>query len=111
MDIKAPLERYAEVAGVEVKKEDILQSVDIVRNSGLEHIFRCTVVPGLVGSEDVERICHVLKGSEIFQLQQFVPLNPLDRDYLEKTPYSREEILGFAKIAEPYFSEVRVEGV
>ena len=111
MDVKAPLERYAEVTGVEVKKEDILLSIDIVRNSGLEHIFRCTVVPGLVGTEDVEKICHLIKGAEVFQLQQFVPLNPLDRDYLKKTPYRREEVLEFAKIAEPHFSEVRVEGI
>ncbi len=111
MDIKAPLERYAEVAGTVVNEEDILRSIDILRNSGLKHIFRCTVVPGLVGSEDIERISLLIKGAEVFQLQQFVPLNPLDRDYLKKSPYRREEILQFAKIAEPYFSEVRIEGV
>jgi pyruvate formate lyase activating enzyme len=111
MDIKAPLERYAEVAGAVVKKEDILRGIDILRNSGLKHIFRCTVVPGLVGSEDVEKISLLIKGAEVFQLQQFVPLNPLDRSFLKKKPYSKEEILQFAKIAEPHFSEVRVEGV
>ena len=111
MDIKAPLERYAEVAGAEVKKEDILRSIDIIRNSGLKHIFRCTVVPGLIGSEDVERISLLIKGAEVFQLQQFVPLNPLDRGFLKKTPYRKEEVLQFASVAKPYFSEVRVEGI
>jgi len=111
MDVKAPLERYHEVAGAEVMTEDILRSIDIVKNSSLEHIFRCTVVPGLVGHEDIEKISELLKGAKVFQLQQFVPLNPLDSDYLEKKPYSREEVQKFAKIAEPYFSEVRVEGV
>jgi pyruvate formate lyase activating enzyme len=105
------LERYAEAAGAEVKKEDILRSIDIVKNSGLKHIFRCTVVPGLIGSEDIERISILIKGAEVFQLQQFVPLNPLDRGFLKKAPYSKEEVLEFARIAEPYFSEVRVEGV
>ena len=111
MDIKAPLDRYPEVTGVEVKKEDILRSIGIIRNSGLKHIFRCTVVPGLVGSEDVERISLLLKGAEVFQLQQFVPLNPIDRDYLKKPPYSKDEVLQFSRIAEPHFSEARVEGV
>jgi pyruvate formate lyase activating enzyme len=111
MDVKAPLERYHEVTGVEVEKEDILQSIDIVKNSGLKYVFRCTVVPGLVGHEDVEKISELLKGAKVFQLQQFVPLNPLDSDYLEKKPYSREEVQKFAKIAGPHFSEVRVEGV
>jgi pyruvate formate lyase activating enzyme len=111
MDVKAPLERYSKVTGVEVKKEDILRSIDIVKNSGLQYVFRCTVVPGLIGPEDIEKISLLIKGAEIFQLQQFVPLNPLDSDYLEKKPYTREEVQKFAKIAESYFSEVRVEGV
>ncbi len=111
MDVKAPLERYSEVTGVKVKKENILRSIDIIKNSGLHYIFRCTVVPGLVGPEDVEKISRLIKGAEVFQLQQFVPLNPLDSDYLQKKPYSREEIQKFAKIAAPYLSEVRVEGV
>ncbi len=111
MDVKAPLERYSEVTGVEVEKQDILRSIDIIKNSGLHYIFRCTVVPGLVGPKDVEKISRLIKGAEVFQLQQFVPLNPLDRDYLQKKPYSREEVQEFAKIAAPYLSEVRVEGV
>jgi len=69
------------------------------------------VVPGLVGHEDIEKISELLKGAKVFQLQQFIPLSPLDSDYVKKKPYSREEILGMAKIAEPYFEEVRVEGV
>lgn len=111
MDVKAPLERYSEVAGVEVEKEDILQSIDIVKNSGLPYVFRCTVVPGLIGPEDVEKISLLIKGAKVFQLQQFVPANPIDNDYLQIKPFSKEEVQEFAKIAAPYLSEIRVEGV
>ena len=111
MDVKAPLEQYHEVTGVKVEKEDILQSIDIVKNSGLQYVFRCTVVPGLIGPEDIEKISLLIKDADVFQLQQFVPANPIDSDYLQIKPFSREEVLGLAKIAEPYFSEVRVEGV
>ncbi len=111
MDIKAPLMRYKEVTGAEVNEEDIMRSVDIVKNSGLEYVFRTTLVPGLVGPEDIKKICQMLDGAKIFQLQQFVPLNTLDSRYLGKKPYGREEVQGFAKIAEPYFSEIRIEGI
>lgn len=111
MDVKAPLERYSEVTGVEVKKEDILQSIGIVKNSGLPYVFRCTVVPGLIGPEDVEKISLLIKGAQVFQLQQFVPANPIDSDYLQIKPFSKEEVQKFAKIAAPYLSEIRVEGV
>ncbi len=111
MDVKAPLKRYQEVTRATVNEEDIVRSVDIIKNSGLGYVFRTTLVPGLVGPEDIKEICQMLDGAKIFQLQQFVPLNTLDSHYLQKKPYRREEIQGLARIAEPYFSEVRIEGV
>ena len=111
MDVKAPLKRYQEVTRATVNEEDIVRSVDIIKNSGLGYVFRTTLVPGLVGPEDIKQICQMLNGAKIFQLQQFVPLNTLDSHYLQKKPYRREEIQGLARIAEPYFSEVRIEGV
>ena len=111
MDVKAPLKRYQEVTGVTVNEEDIVRSVDIIKNSGLGYVFRTTLVPGLVGPEDIKKICQMLNGAKIYQLQQFIPLNTLDSHYLQKKPYRREEVQGLARIAEPYFSEVRIEGV
>ena len=111
MDVKAPLARYQEVTRAAVNEEDIVRSVDIIKNSGLGYVFRTTLVPGLVGPEDIKQICQMLNGAKIYQLQQFVPLNTLDSHYLQKKPYRREEVQGLAKIAEPYFSEVRIEGI
>ena len=111
MDVKAPLARYQEVTRATVNEEDIVRSADIIKNSGLGYVFRTTLVPGLVGPEDIKKISQMLDGANIFQLQQFVPLNTLDSQYLQKKPYRREEVQGLAKIAEPYFSEVRIEGV
>jgi pyruvate formate lyase activating enzyme len=111
MDIKAPLARYQEVTRAAVNEEDIVRSVDIIKNSGLGYVFRTTLVPGLVGPEDIKQICQMLNGAKIFQLQQFVAQNTLDSHYLQKKPYRREEVQGLAKIAEPYFSEVRIEGI
>lgn len=111
MDVKAPLARYQEVTRATVNEEDIVRSTDIIKNSGLGYVFRTTLVPGLVGPEDIKKISQMLDGANIFQLQQFVPLNTLDSQYLQKKPYRREEVQGLAKIAEPYFSEVRIEGV
>lgn len=111
MDVKAPLERYQEVTRSKVKEEDIARSIDIIMDSGLEYVFRTTVVPGLIGLEDIEKISQMLRGAKVFQLQQFVPINTLDSEYIRKKPYTREEIMDFARKAELYFPEVRVEGV
>ncbi len=110
MDIKAPLERYSEVAGVAVRTGDIARSAAIIRSSGLKYIFRTTVVPTLLGREDIRKIGEWLEGSEIFQLQQFVPHDTLDPGFLGIKPYPREEFIMLQEIARPYFKEVRLEG-
>jgi pyruvate formate lyase activating enzyme len=111
MDIKAPLERYQEVTRSRVAVESISDSIDIIKKSGLGHIFRTTVVPDLIGAEDIEKISRMLDGAEVFQLQQFVPSNTLDSEFLQKKPYKRDVIEEFANIARSHFPEVRVEGI
>lgn len=110
IDVKSPLERYPEVTRSSVRAEDIQRSVDIVRGSRLRSIFRTTVVPGLVGKEDLVGIGEWLRGAEIFQIQQFVPHDTIDPEFLKVQPYSREELLDFAEAIKPFFRDVRLEG-
>ncbi len=111
MDIKAPLEKYHEVTRSRVSVEDIADSIDVVKNSGLEYIFRTTVVPDLIDAKDIEEISKMLNGSKVFQIQQFVPANTIDSDFLKKRPYTRDVIEEFARIAENHFSKVKIEGI
>ena len=109
MDVKAPLERYREVTRSNADLEGIARSVDILRRSGVRHTFRTTVVPGLVGLEDVVRIGEWLRGAGSYAIQPFVPNNPIDPAFLEKKPYSRTELEAILDAARPFFEEVRLE--
>ncbi len=111
MDIKAPLERYPEVTKSRVKTTDIEHSAELVKTSGLNYMFRTTVVPGLVGEDDLLQISDWLSGSTIFQIQQFSPVNTLDQEFLKITPFSRQELHHMAELVRPHFAEIRVEGV
>jgi pyruvate formate lyase activating enzyme len=110
MDVKAPLEKYQEVTQSSVEPESIRRSISIIIDSDLDYVFRTTVVPGLVGGEEIKRIAQLLEGAEIFQIQQFVPKNTLDPDYSKKKPFPPEKIHEFARSAQEFFSEVRIEG-
>ncbi len=110
MDIKAPLEKYQEVTKSNVKTDDIRTSIDLIRSSGVTYVFRTTVVPGLLRVEDIEKIGELLKGSDHFQLQNFVPENTIDKSYMQKTPFSKKEFKEFADSAKKYFKKVSVEG-
>ena len=109
MDIKAPLERYREVARVNVDVEAVAQSADLLRAAGLRHTFRTTVVPGLVGREDIVKIGQWLEGAEEFWIQAFLPRTTLDPSFCDVQPYPREELAAMVEAARPYFKSVRLE--
>ena len=110
-DIKAAPGRYGEVTRVPTGFEAIGRSLDVIRETGIATLFRTTVVPGLVGVEDVRAIACLLNGAPVYQLQAFSPFNTLDPDLAKVKPYGRAEILEMAKIAQPHFGEVRLEGI
>ncbi len=111
MDVKAPLERYREVTGAKVGADDIARSASIVRDSGLPYLFRTTIVPGLIGIEDIEAIGRWLEGAAVYQVQQFSPVGTLNAEYRRIKPYSRDEVKRLADAARPFFKKVLIEGI
>lgn len=77
MDIKTSLkwEKYKKATSTENKAlfENVLKSVDIIKNSSIEYEFRTTVVPGIHSKEDVLEIAGQLKGTKKYVLQKFTP--------------------------------------
>jgi len=111
MDIKSPIEKYDEVAGVKVNKKKVQESIDIIRNSELDYEFRTTVIPKIFKEEDALAIGKWLKGSKQFFLQQFRPDKTLDESYQKIKPYPPEKLKEFAKMMESYFKSVKVRGI
>ena len=88
MDIKAPLdERYAKASGVKVDLDAIRRSIGLVGAFGDAYEFRTTLVPGLVGEEEVELIARSIQGAARYVLQRFVPENSLDNALRLAVPY------------------------
>jgi pyruvate formate lyase activating enzyme len=111
MDVKAPAARYAEVAGAFVDPADIERSAGFLRDAGVDHMLRTTVVPGLVGYEDVLGIGQWLGGAPVFQLQQFSPVGVRDPIMAARKPFSPDEIRAMADAVRARFDTVLVEGV
>jgi len=111
MDVKAPLKRYSHITGTDVDTDKILRSIDLIRESGLKYVFRTTVVPGLIREEDIVEIGRLLQGSDLYQLQNFVPQNTLDKAFLNRKPYPSAKLEKFAAVAKEFFAEVILEGV
>jgi pyruvate formate lyase activating enzyme len=112
MDLKAPLTRadYSRVTGVDVDVEDVRNSIGAVKNSGLWHEFRMTVVPGLVGPEEMERMAPELEGSRQAAIQNFRPELCLDPALREVAPFTSEELDELTEILKPFTGRVIVRG-
>jgi len=111
MDIKGPIDKYAEIANAPVNLMKIEQSIGIIRNSGIGYEFRTTTLPRLLTEQDMLRIGKWLKGSKRFAIQQFRPINTLDPNYRNEKPYSKQELERFKKLIGPYFDNVEVRGI
>jgi pyruvate formate lyase activating enzyme len=69
MDIKAPFERYSELAGCDVSRECIENSIRLIESSGIEYDFRTTYETRLLSLKDVDAIQEYIK-PEHYHLQE-----------------------------------------
>lgn len=91
MDIKAPIEKYSQVVRCNVNQNNILKSIEILKNSGIYYEFRTTVVKSQLLPQDFEEIAEMIKGAKKYYLQKFVPTKTLDEAFLQEKTYSEEE--------------------
>lgn len=70
MDIKAPLSLYSLITGCSVKDQDIIKSMDLIRQSGGEWEFRTTYFNQLLNWNDILEIQLLLKPGDRYYLQQ-----------------------------------------
>lgn len=103
MDIKAPLEKYSEVAKVSIDKTDIEESIDLIKQSNVDHEFRTTIAKNVLSKEDVVNIAKMLQGEKLYILQRCVPTKILDPLFLAQfEPYTHEELEQMANLMEHY---------
>ena len=73
MDVKNTPEKYAQTVGLkDFDPSPVLQSIELLRGSGIDHEFRTTVVRQFHTAEDIVRIAQMLGRDEKYFLQNFV---------------------------------------
>ena len=102
MDIKATPEKYPSVIRKEVDVSKILESITLIKNSGLDHEFRTTVVKPLFEREDFFEIGSLAENCALYALQRFVPSKTLDKEYMSRETYSDEELDDFKAIMDTF---------
>jgi pyruvate formate lyase activating enzyme len=108
MDIKAPLEKYENIAQVQLEINSIKESIRIILKAKIEHEFRTTVVQSLLTEDDVLKIAKLISGARRYTLQQFVPSKTLDKKYLKEKPLSADVLEKLRKHLEKEIPIVKV---
>jgi len=100
MDIKTSILKYNKVKAKN-KISQVQKSINIIKDSGKDHEFRTTVVPGIVDEKGIKEMAQWLKGAKKIVLQQFHPKKTLNSSFKNIKPYSLQDLKKMVKILEP----------
>ncbi|MBF0430081.1 MAG: anaerobic ribonucleoside-triphosphate reductase activating protein [Fibrobacteria bacterium] len=93
MDIKSGWRNYSDAAGININIEKIEQSIFLIKNSGVSHEFRSTLMRPFLSPRDVLDIAAYLSGTEQYRLQKFLmPENFPERDLTYLIPFTKREL-------------------
>lgn len=104
LDVKTSLEKY-KLLGAK-STSGLLRTIEMLKTGKVAYEFRTTVVPEIVTSEDVAKICELAKGVKTHAFQQFVPNDTLEKRFEGLKPYSPELINKFAGNMKGYAENV-----
>lgn len=112
MDVKAPLKvaAYRRVTTTDIDIEDIRASIRVILDSGIEHEFRITLVPGIVGEEELAAIGPEIEGAQAVALQNVKPHLCLDEELRQVRAFSPDDMDRMAEFMKPYAARVIVRG-
>ncbi len=114
MDLKGDLENYEKYTNVQCTIYNVQKSIELIANSGVDCEFRTTIVPGLHNLKNLielaKQIGAVSENCRWF-LQQFRPINCLDKKYLTISPFSSSLLYNFQKELKKIIPGVAIRGV
>ncbi|HZK39512.1 MAG TPA: anaerobic ribonucleoside-triphosphate reductase activating protein [Clostridia bacterium] len=101
MDVKAPLEKYSQVAGCPIDINAITASIETLKKCSVPYEFRTTFAPALT-TEDILEIGDLVQGTKNYCLQQYrqVPGEPPPhtREYVKKTAEKIKAAIGVCEL-------------
>ena len=110
MDIKSIFDEYELVVNLtKVNILSIKESIKIIKNSGINHEFRTTIIKNYHDINKIESICEYLGKDEHYYLQNFEDSeNVLDKKLVS---FTKEMLINIQKILKVKFPNVVVRGI
>ncbi len=108
MDIKNSPAGYARTVGTTVELQKIKQSVKLIMEGGIDYEFRTTVVPGIHGEKDFEKIGQWLEGAKAYYLQEYRERHILDASLKAQTSGKTLDLGKIKQLLKVYVKKVGI---
>jgi len=115
MDVKCPIDRYIEFSAekennILILQNNILRSIDLIINSGIDYEFRTTVAKSFLSKEEIFKIGEMIKGAKKYALQNFRKgESVLDQNFNSSINYGPQEFEEVSEILKKDFGIGLVE--
>jgi pyruvate formate lyase activating enzyme len=108
IDIKASLDMYKKATDIDVNPETIRTTIKLVKESGVDHEFRTTVVPGLHDKFQIFKLAREIEGANKYVLQNFKPGNTLNESWKNIKPFTDKQMQDMAEQAKQFVKDVEI---
>ncbi len=111
IDIKTSPEKYEFLTNRKIDFSRIKQTVDIVRDSGVDYELRTTCIPHFVTLEDFASIKKEIGSVKKYYLQQFINEVTLDPSLAHYKPYPPSVLFSFQEYIKTFAEICEVRGI
>ena len=107
MDIKTDPFNYDPLIKNDCNPEDLLSSILFIMKSAPAYEFRTTCVKGFVDEQIIEKIAKLIKGANLYALQQFYNAEILHPEFFldSDSGYHEEDLMRLKSIADPWVQD------
>lgn len=109
MDLKSSLVNYEKVVGTKVDISSIVESIKMLKTSGVPYEFRTTLVPGLHTAEDILAMSQEIAGAKNWFLQKFKSDTDLvNSDFKERSSFTDFEMKEMLQLAQKHVPNCKI---
>ena len=108
MDLKSSSDLFHKTAGKAIPFDNILQSIEIIRTSGIAYEFRSTLIEGIHDLDEVNTMAQTIAGADVYFLQTLSGFETLNPEYKQKKGFPKSIMTQFQFIAENHVTQCRL---
>ncbi len=107
MDVKHT-QKKMNILTREVEIDNIVRSMEIIKECGVDYEFRSTILPSYHKEQDIHEMGKLISGAKRWYLQNFRPLKTLNPKLRSSRSFTQKELNSYQDIAQKYAKHVNI---